>query len=179
MSMTEASHQDITESFKRIDYLRESETKRIDEKIRDSDTKYQIQFSAAEKALGIALTAQEKQVAAALEGTKEAIVKNDANTDKRFDLLSEKIDGIANTISKTSGERVIYVTHNDLAVFGEKLQASFEDALKPLISQVNSLTAAQSNQQGRSSGLSTGWATLLGSVGLISGLIGIFFALSK
>ena len=57
-------HQDITESIRRIDALRESEIKRIDEKVRDGDVKYQIQFSAAEKALGIALTAQEKQVAA-------------------------------------------------------------------------------------------------------------------
>jgi len=83
--------------------LRESETRRVDElailrekhiadKFRDENEKYQIQFSAAKEALGIALVAQEKSTAQALDGTKEAIVKNDANTDKRFDLLSEKID---------------------------------------------------------------------------------------
>ncbi len=160
----ETSHQDIAEAFKRIDALRDSETKRLDEKIRDGDVKYQIQFSAAEKALGIALTAQEKQVAAALEGTKEAIVKNDANTDKRFDLLSEKIDSIADTMSKSTGERGIYVTHSDLSTEMEKLRLSFEGMLSPVVTFMNS-------SQGKSQGFSASWGIILGAVGLTSTVI--------
>jgi hypothetical protein len=164
-------HQDITESIRRIDALRESEIKRIDEKFKDSDIKYQIQFNAAKEALGIALIAQEKATAAALEGTKEAITKADVATDKRFELLSEKIDGVSKVLSQNTGAQGIYVTHADLSVFGEKLQTSFEEALKPLVSQVNTLTAAQNSMQGRSSGFSASWGIIIGAVGLTSTII--------
>src|ERR1035437_1848236 len=104
----------ITEAISRVDDLRHSEVRRIDEKIKDSDSKYQIQFSAAKEALGIALVAQEKATAQALEGTKDAINKADTNTDKRFTLLSEKIDAVIETTNRNTGERGIYVTHSDL-----------------------------------------------------------------
>ena len=160
-----------TEAINRIDALQGFETKRVDEKFKDSDIKYQIQFNAAKEALGIALIAQEKATAAALEGTKEAITKADVATDKRFELLSEKIDGVSKVLSQNTGAQGIYVTHTDLSTFGEKLQASFEDALKPLVSQVNILTNAQNNQQGRSSGFSASWGIIIGAVGLTSTVI--------
>lgn len=43
----------------------------------------------------------------------------------------------------------------------------FDGALKPLVDYVSSA-------QGRSKGLSAGWTTLIGAVGLIGALIGIF-----
>lgn len=87
----------------RIDQIMKLEIDRVNGKFKDSDEKYQIQFNAAKEALGIALVAQEKAVASALDSTKEAIVKNDATTDKRFDLLSEKIDSIATFMNNTQG----------------------------------------------------------------------------
>src|ERR1035437_1142814 len=94
----------LEEVVKRQDDLREGEFHRIDEKIALIDTKVQTQFNSAKEAVGIASVAQEKAMAAALEGTKDAINKADVNTDKRFDSLSEKIDGIAQTMSKNSGQ---------------------------------------------------------------------------
>lgn len=152
--------------------LHEFETKRIDDKFKESDIKYQIQFSAAKEALGIALIAQEKGTAAALEGTKEAINKADVATDKRFSLLSEKIDGVVETISKNTGAQGIYVTHTDLAVALDKLQVSIESTLRPVVNFMNS-------QSGRSSGFNSGWGYLVGGVGLIATLISIFYALTK
>lgn len=162
----------LINSIRRIDDLNEAEQKRIDEKFKDSDVKYQIQFTAAKEAVGIASTAQEKLVAQALDGTKEAISKADINTDKRFSLLSEKIDGLNSTMNKTSGERGIYVTHNDLSNELEKLRISFETMLRPVVTFMN-------NQTGRDNGIGISWGVVLGVVGLLSGLIGIFFALNK
>lgn len=167
------------ETIKRIDEVSELKWKYINEKIQDRDTKYQIQFTAAEKAIAIASTAQEKLVAQALDGTKEAINKADVATDKRFELLSEKINGLSDILNKNAGAQGIYVTHSDLGIVVEKIQTSFESALKPLVLQVNNITAAQNNQQGKSSGLNAGWAYLLGGISLISTLIAIFVALSK
>lgn len=160
----------IKEATERLDDLAEARDKRIDEKIHDKDIQYQLQFNSAKEAVSIALIAQEKAVAAALEGTKEAINKADINTDKRFSLLSEKIDGITSSINKSSGERGIYVTHEYLNIALDKLQANIESALRPL-------TNYMSSSQGKETGISSSWGILLGSVGLIGALISIFFSL--
>jgi hypothetical protein len=171
----EASHQDIAEAIKRIDALREVESKHIDEKFRDTKEYFVLsiadtvlasnqRFEAQQLALKDALIAQEKAVAAALAGTKEAIIKNDANTDKRFDLLSEKIDSIADTINKSTGAQGIYVTHSDLSTEMEKLRISFEGMLRPVVSFMNSA-------QGGKAGVSSAWGYVVGSVGLVSTVI--------
>ena len=150
----------IAESIERLDDLRKVEVKRIDERIDASDDKYQVQFNSAKDAVSIALIAQEKAVAAALEGTKEAINKADVTTDKRFDLLSEKIDGIGETISKNTGASGLYVTQTDLNVVVDKIQTNFETALRPVIAFMNS-------QTGKSEGTATNWTQL----GIIAGII--------
>lgn len=143
-----------------------TEIKRLDEKNKDDDTKYQIQFSAAKEALGIALIAQEKAVAAALDATKEAINKAEIATDKRFALLSEKIDGVSEQLNKNAGAQGIYVTHSDLSAEMEKLRTSFEGMLRPVVTFMNS-------QTGQQKGMGLSWGVLLGAIGLISAVIAI------
>jgi len=162
----------ITDAVTRIDDLANVETRRVNEKIESVVLAANQRFEAQQLALKDALISQEKAVAAALEGTKEAITKNDANTDKRFDLLSEKIDGVMGALNKNVGERGIYVTHSDLSVEMEKLRTSFETMLRPLVTFMNS-------QQGKSSGLNSGWIYLIGAISLIGTIISIFFALSR
>jgi hypothetical protein len=151
----------VEASIKRLDDIHVLETKRLDENINYLDDKYQMQFNA-----------QEKAVAAALEGTKEAINKADINTDKRFSLLSEKIDGITSTISKSSGERGIYVTHTDLNIAIDKLQASIEATLRPVVTFMNA-------QKGQQKGAGTSWQTMVTIISAAGTLIAIFFALNK
>lgn len=143
-----------------------SEISRIDEKFKDGDVKYQIQFSAAKEALGIALIAQEKAVAAALDSTKEAIGKAEIATDKRFDLLSEKIDGVNATINKSAGAQGLYVTHDDLSAALDKLQASIEITLRPVVTFMNF-------QTGQGKGANAMWGYIIGAVGLIGVIITI------
>jgi len=154
--------------IRRLDDLSESQTKQMEDKIRDKDNQYQLQFASAKEAVGIALIAQEKQVAAALEGTKEAINKADINTDKRFSLLSEKIDGITTTMNKSTGEKGVYVTHSDLSSELEKLRLSFEGMLRPVINFMNSAT-------GQDKGQHQMWGYVVGGAGV---LIAIFAYLS-
>lgn len=154
----------------RIDHDLDTEVKRLDDKFKDGDVKYQIQFNAAKEALGIALIAQEKAVAAALEGTKEAIGKADIATDKRFELLSEKIDGVSETLNKNAGAQGIYVTHNDLNVEMEKLRVSFETMLRPVIAFMNS-------QTGQQKGTSQSWTTLATVIGISVAVITLLIKL--
>lgn len=190
----------VESSIKRLDDLRESEIRRvedkfknIDDKSRDYDIKYQIQFDDSKEAVLAALTA-----------TKEAINKADQANEKRFDAVNEfrstlsdqqskllnrteyesnhaalveKIDGVESRINRTEGASNIYVTHTDLSIFGEKLQAGFEAALKPLILQVNTLTAAQNSQQGGKEGVKNVWGYVVGAVGLTSAIIAIVMTL--
>lgn len=124
-------------------------------------------FEAQQLALKDALISQEKAVAAALEGTKEAIVKNDANTDKRFDLLSEKIGGVVEAINKNAGSQGIYVTHSDLSIEMEKLRTSFEGMLRPVVTFMNSQTGKDIGAVNKSNSIVQGIVT--GSV-----VLGIF-----
>ncbi len=169
----------VLESIKRLDDLHEAEKKRIDGqlalrkeyfdlRINDTVLASNQRFEAQQLALKDALIAQEKAVAAALAGTKEAIIKNDANTDKRFDLLSEKIDGIADTISKNAGAQGIYVTHTDLSSEMEKLRISFEGMLRPVVNFMNS-------SQGGKAQVSSVWGYIVGVISL--GITIILFAL--
>lgn len=157
------------------------DVQRLNEKLDERDNKYQVQFNSAKEAaaqrfeaqqlaLKDALIAQEKAVAAALEGTKEAISKADTTTDKRFDLLSEKIDGVMETISRNTGAQGIYVTHTDLNNAMDKLQTSIEATLRPVVTYMNS-------NQGKSSGLNSGWLYLLGGLSLISTVISILHSI--
>ena len=156
----------INDAVQRVDDLRKTELRRIDDKIDASDVRYQIQFNSAKEAISIALIAQEKAVAAALDGTRESINKADITTDKRFDLLSEKIDGVMNVLNKNSGERVIYVTHADLANEMEKLRTSFESMLRPVVTFMNS-------QTGKGVGANQLWGYIIGAIGLLATVLAI------
>ena len=156
-------------SIKRLDDLAEARAKQLDDKIHDKDIQYQLQFNSAKEAVSIALIAQEKAVAAALEGTKEAINKADINTDKRFSLLSEKIDGITSSMSKSSGERGIYVTHTDLNIAMDKLQSSIEATLRPVVTFMNSQTGSKTGMADLAGWIFGGLTLLLAIAAALSG----------
>lgn len=157
---------------RRLDQGIATEVRRVDGKFLDSDMKYQIQFSAAKEALNIALVAADKQVAVALDGTKESIRNEKVATDKRFDLLGEKIDGVTDVLNKNVGSAGVYVTHTDLTIALDKLQTSIEIALRPVITFMNT-------QTGQAKGASSLWGYILGGIGLISLILTIVLTLSK
>lgn len=186
--------------IERIDDLRKAEVKRIDEKIDSNDVKYQGQFASAKEAIGIALISQEKAQATDRESTKDAINKADVNTDKRFDAISDKIDTIAEAISKNSGAQGIYVTHSDLSIVIDKFRADIEAMFRPVITfmnsqqgkegvtdpifsklaeKIDSLVTSRSENTGKSIGVSSLWGTILGGVGLIATILAIFSYISK
>lgn len=124
-------------------------------------------FDAQQLALKDALIAQEKAVSAALDNTREAINKADTATDKRFDLMSEKIDGVIEILNRNAGAQGIYVTHTDLNNGLSKLQTSLEETLKPLVTFMNS-------QQGKSSGMNNLWGLIVGGIFLFIAVVGFF-----
>jgi len=166
-------------SIRRLDDIRQIEVDRITDKIDANDIKYQMQFNAAKDNVSIALIAQEKAVAAALDAAKEATSKSEISMDKRFDLLSKKIDELMEIINKNTGAQGIYVTHNDLNNSFDKFRIDIETMLRPVITKVEQLSTVQNTTQGRSSGLNMGWVYLIGAVSLLGTIISIFFSLSN
>lgn len=147
--------------IRHVEELARLREKHTEDKFRDADVKYQIQFNAAKDAVSIASVAQEKAMAAALEGTKDAINKADVNTDKRFGSISEKIDGLASTLSKNSGAQGIYVTHMDLQQSLDKLQSNIELSLKPLLAFMNSQGGTSKGRSDMAGWIVGGIATLI------------------
>lgn len=138
-----------------------------DLRINDTVTASNQRFDAQQLALKDALISQEKAVAAALDSTKEAIGKAEIATDKRFDLLSEKIDGVHDTITKNVGAQGVYVTHTDLTAEMEKLRASFEGMLRPVVTFMNSQVGKDIGASNKSNSIVQG--IIIGSV-----ILGIF-----
>ncbi len=111
-------------------------------------------FADADKAIAAALIAQEKQVSASLESTKEAITKAEASADKRFDLLSEKISEVSDLLNKATGQNGVYVTHEDLSLSLDKLQTNLETTLNPLVAFMNA-------QQGSKNASNTSFSQII------------------
>lgn len=189
----------VYEATQRFDDLQKAEVKRIDAQlnnlektsgiisIRDyfnlkidlKDDKVQSQFTSAKEAVGIASTAQEKAMAAALEGTKDALNKADVNNDKRFGSISEKIDGIADTMSKNTGASGLYVTHSDLATVVDKIQTGFKTSMESFEISLKPIFAFMNSQTGQQKGISGSWGVALGIFGLVSTILGIFAIISR
>ena len=148
--------------------LREAETSRVNERIEGEKSAAGQRFDAQQLALNDALRSQEKQTASAYEGTKEAINKADTNTDKRFSLLSEKIDGITMTMNKSTGERGIYVTHSDLSIEMEKLRTSIETTLRPVVAFMNSQVGTGTGYEKMYGWIATGIVVLISIAVFIS-----------
>ena len=95
-----------------------------------------------------ALRASDKEaLGAALVAVKEENRKTEVAAEKRFELLNELRSGVAT-----------------------------KEQLEALEKIVEDLKTSRDTGTGRSSGLSQGWGILLGAVGLVGGIIAIFYA---
>jgi hypothetical protein len=94
--------------------------------------------------------AQNTAIAAALLAAEKAVTKAEIAADKRFELLNELRVGVATKSDYESQEKLIAA-----------------------------LSSRLDKQEGKSTGLNASWGYLIGAIGLVSGLIGIFIALGK
>ncbi len=108
-----------------------------------------------EKAVANAFNAQEKAVASALSAAERAVSKAETASEKRFDTINEKIESNNMILDK------------------------FESNTKSLVGRIDDLKAYSDATTGKSTGLNTGWAYLLGVISLIGGIAAIVIALSK
>jgi hypothetical protein len=153
-------------TVKRIDDLATVREKNTENTFRDRKDYYDLKINDTANMAAQRFEAQDKAINAALDGTKEAINKADVNTDKRFSLLSEKIDGITNTMNKSTGERGIYVTHSDLSVEMEKLRNSFEIMLRPVVTFMNSQTGKEDESKNI-------WAYIIALAGIALAIVAL------
>lgn len=154
----------VDTSIRRLDDIRQIEVNRITDRIDANDVKYQMQFNAAKDNVSIALIAQEKAVAAALDAAKEATSKSEISMDKRFDLLSKKIDELMEIINKNTGAQGIYVTHNDLNNSFDKFRIDIETMLRPVITKVEQLSTVQNTNTGKGEGMTRMYGWIVGGV---------------
>lgn len=98
--------------------------------------------------------------------------------------LERIVDSTAKTLA-TQNTNMMTVVEARLAALerssyeGKGKQAVVDPQISTLMSLVESLRESRSTHAGRSGGLQSGWSWIIGAVGLIAGLIGIFAALSR
>lgn len=114
-----------------------------------------------EKAYNQRFDSQEKAIETA-EHSRDVVIK------KAEDSIEKKSDAV-------------YVKLTDLqkALTEVMLRPEIESRLTGLIEKVDDLKTSRDTGQGKSAGLSHGWAMLVGAVGLAGGIIGIIYALTK
>jgi hypothetical protein len=96
--------------------------------------------------------AQEKAVSAALAAAKEAVTKAESASEKRFESINE-FRGTLSDQARTLMPR-----------------AEAEGQFKVLNEKLDALSARLSARENQSQGLASGWAYVVGIVGILSGL---------
>lgn len=161
-------------------------------------------FAENQKAVDTAMLSSEKAVNAALLAAKEAVIKAEISTEKRFDSVNEamskvasqsadllpraeyfashkaiddKVDVITSNLNKTSGDKNLYATHDDVAELLQKTHADFseminklQDTIKPVIEYVN-------RQQGSAAGSQITMGKIYATLGAFSAVLGIIIYL--
>jgi hypothetical protein len=98
--------------------------------------------------------------------------------------LERIVDSTAKTLA-TQNTNMMTVVEARLAALerssyeGKGKQTVVDPMMEKLVMQMASLAESRSQSTGRSGGLQSGWSWIIGAVGLIAGLIGIFAALSQ
>jgi hypothetical protein len=94
--------------------------------------------------------AQTTAINAALLAAEKAVTKAETAADKRFELLNELRMGVATKSDYEAQEKLI-----------------------------TSISSRLDKQEGKSTGLTSGWGYLIGAIGLISVVVSLFITLTK
>lgn len=106
-------------------------------------------------------TDQDRAVQAALQAAKEAVLKAETSSDKRFDSVNE--------FRRTLSDQ----TNTFLS------RPEYEAQHKALEDRVTDLSDRMNKADGRGAGLSAGWGYLAGAVGLAATVVSIILAFSN
>lgn len=121
----------------------------------------ELRFAALKEATAAALAAVQRETAAALAAQQRAVEKAEASVDKRLEGMNE--------IRATMADK-------DRLMMP---RAESENRMLAAEKEVAALSSRLDRGEGRGSGLSAGWGYLVAAVGLLGGIIAIFYALSK
>lgn len=129
-------------------------------------------FADQNKAIEVAFTAQKEALSAARAAAKDALaIKERADRDALQLARDQQTykDEQANRLREQLGqERGSYATKSDLAAISSK----FEGLINPLMNNM-------ALQQGRSSGMDKGWATLISIVSLVATVMTVVIILTR
>lgn len=120
----------------------------------------------------------------AAERQQAAILALERTTLASTETLRAMVDATAKTLAAQSAAQMQIVDARLAALErtsyeGKGKQQVADPQMAALMALVESLRESRSTHAGRSGGLQSGWSWIIGAVGLIAGLIGIFAALAK
>lgn len=142
-----------------------------------NDARYSERFEASQTAMQAALASQEKAVGAALAAAKEAVIKAEMASDKRFDGVNE-LRGVvtdqqalfmqrleATALFKATDEKLAGTqANNDNKL--ESLRLSFEKSNENLVKEIGGLRESRSETSGKSVGANVLWGYIVGAAGV-------------
>jgi len=121
--------------------------------------------------------AQEKAVNAALIAQKEAVVKQEMASEKRFEGVNEFRAQLSDQAATFLPRNEYQVQHDSL---NEKVDAVTKNVAermdlssKAINQAISNLQISRATDEGHSSGLNAGWVLFAGGAGLLIGIVGI------
>ena len=119
--------------------------------------------------------AQEKASQSALAAAREAVLKAETATEKRFEGVNEfrkTLSDQTNTFMPRAEYTVQHVALNEkVDAIAAQLTKRIEDNQKAIAESINSLNISRGGSEGRSIGLNAGFGYLVGAVGVITSII--------
>lgn len=166
-----------------------------DQRLHDINTASQQRFEAQEKAVKDALIGQEKLVADALAATKEAIIKAEDSSEKRFQAQEQAVttafeaskeaitksevavekrsDAVYVTLDKLSGALGAVMPRSESEQRFSALNEKIDLNNKTIVEKIDTLSTRFERNEGTGVGLTKGWGILLAALGGIATIIAI------
>jgi len=121
----------------------------------EKDKRYEQKFNDTKIAVDAALMAADKAVAAALSAQKEAVTKAEVAAEKRFESVNE----FRNTLSDQQRNLMP--------------RSEVEILIKSLNEKLEMLKIREVTEQGKSTGISSSWAMIVGGIAVVSAIIAL------
>lgn len=130
-----------------------------------NDKRYEERFSASQKALELGLSGTRGEISVALAAAKEAVLKAENATEKRFESVNE-FRGTLDNQQRT------LIPRSEVAEIRQGLEEKIHNLTK-LLDEVRTQTTSRTAER---RGVQGGWGYAVGAVGLVLGVLGIVAA---
>jgi hypothetical protein len=136
--------------------------------IQANDRRYEERFGASQKALELGLAGTKSEISVALAASKEAVLKAENATEKRFESVNEFRATLDN-------QQRTLIPRSEVAVMIQGV----EEKIANLTKQFDLLQSEKRERRSEEKGIQGGWGYAVGVVGFVLAIISLWMIVSR